>query len=114
MPLAPEVRLPPATLDFRDPNKKLKITRAIFRAVETSFVRWPMPSGQIKKREVQRRFNIAFEGYKQLRNECSWSSLRAMDHLTALLDEALEGIKLNRTIQRAGWFAPSRIPKEPV
>ena len=97
----------PSSLDFQDPNKKARIENAIKRAVEGSFVKYPMR--HMTQHEVARRFNIAFEGYRELRNGANWSYFRALDHIDRLLDEALDGIELNRNIRRSSWFGRSGV-----
>jgi len=91
-----------STADLADVQVRKRIERAVLGAIQRSCIRWPMR--KMTKAEVTRRFNIAFEGYRTLRNDNHYSLARALDSLDRVLDEALEGIDFQRKVTRAGWF----------
>lgn len=98
---APTLILPAATQDFQDPATKTRITQAVQVVITASFRSHPMR--HMTKSEVTRRFNVCFEGYRVMRNEMKWSSVRCIDMLQRILEASLNGTDIDFS-KRSSWF----------
>lgn len=99
--ITPKLTIPPATQDFADKNKQLRISLGIQAALTRSFKKYPMR--RMTQAEVKRRFTLCFEGYRVMRNEQGWSSARCIDSLDHILDAALSGTP-HPSSKRASWY----------
>jgi len=74
-------------------NMSTETLTAITNVIEASFDSRPMPSGNITRREVLRRVELAKDVYLTLVNESGWTGQRALDHLPAFLVRGLDGLE---------------------
>lgn len=78
-------------------DQQRRVTQAIYRAVEESFLVDKKRDGRsrsikVTADELKRRVNICLKVYKELRGDLDWGLQRAIDHLPMYLRRSLDGV----------------------
>lgn len=80
-----------------------KVTKAFLGAIELSFVTNPMPSGEVPRTEISRRFRVCDKIFTMLRADLHWSVPKIIDLLPTYLKCELDGVPYNPETVGSSW-----------
>lgn len=80
-----------------------KVTKAFLGAIQLSFVTNPMPSGEVPRTEIARRFRVCDKIFTTLRGDLHWSVPKIIDLLPTYLKCELDGVPYNPETVGSAW-----------